>query len=171
MGVFTRRNIVRAMKKIIQRILLPIVGLVVSAQSFATDPYNVFGLFLTEERNSVIEISECNESVCGNVVWLNPETLDDGVTPEEAKSKSGEKVLGLTMLQGFEKAGDDWREGTIYDPGKDKTYSSRLERLPNGTLQVGGCISFFCQTQIWTSVESLEDPLGSAADNTSISNY
>lgn len=154
-----------------QRLLLSLLGLLVSTQSFATDPYNVFGLFLTEERNSVIEIADCDGSVCGNVVWLNPETLDDGVTPEQATSKSGEKVLGLTMLQDFEKASSDWRGGTIYDPGKDKTYSSRLERLPNGTLQVKGCISFFCQTQIWTAVESLEDPLNSANSTNSISNY
>jgi len=37
----------------------------------------------------------------------------------------------------------------IYDPGKDKTYASRMKKLENGTLEVKGCISFFCLTQIW----------------------
>ena len=154
-----------------RKIVVIVVSFFVSGQTLASDPYNVFGLFLTEERNSVIEIKNCGESVCGNVVWLNPETLDDGIAPEQATSKKGEKVLGLTMLKGFEKADSDWRGGTIYDPGKDKTYSSRLERLSNGSLQVKGCISFFCQTQIWTSVENLENPLGADASENSTSNY
>ncbi|MEO0369201.1 MAG: DUF2147 domain-containing protein [Pseudomonadota bacterium] len=114
--------------------------------------FDVFGTFLTEEKNSQIEIAACGDSVCGKVVWLNPETLEDGVTPETATSKKGEKVLGLTMLQGFEKARKDWRDGTIYDPGKDKTYASRLKRLDDGNLEVKGCIAFICQTQIWEPV-------------------
>jgi uncharacterized protein (DUF2147 family) len=108
----------------------------------------------------VIEIAKCENSVCGTVVWLNPESLDQGITAEQAVSKTGERILGLTMLQGFQKATSDWREGTIYDPGKDKTYASRIERLQDGSLQVKGCISFFCQTQIWTAVENIHDPLG-----------
>ncbi len=132
----------------------------VSTPSLA-NPHNVTGLYLTAERNSVVDIQACGESLCGKVVWLNAETLDEGVTPETAVSKAGENILGLTILRDFERARKDWREGTIYDPGKDKTYASRLERLDDGTLQVKGCISFFCQTQIWSPVDDLTNPLQS----------
>ena len=121
--------------------------------SLWANPHDVIGTFLTEEKNSHIQIEPCNQdSLCGKIVWLNPETLEPGVTPETAESKKGEKVLGLTILKDFEKKKSDWRAGTIYYPGKDKLYASRLKRLDNGDLQVKGCIAFICQTQIWTPV-------------------
>ena len=138
---------------------LLVQAMFVQASVAQANTFDVFGLFLTEERNSVIQIEPCADSVCGTVVWLNPASLNEGDTPETATSEAGEKILGLTMLQGFTRAKTDWREGTIYDPGKDKTYASRLKRLANGSLEVKGCISFFCQTQIWTRVENLSDPL------------
>lgn len=123
----------------------------VHVQTAAADAHDVFGTFLTEEQNSHIEIVDCGDgSPCGRVVWLDASKLDPGITPETAKTKSGAKVLGLLMLQGFERKDSDWRDGTIYAPDKDKTYASRLKRLEDGNLQVKGCISFLCQTQIWT---------------------
>lgn len=121
----------------------------------AANSLDVFGRYLTEEKNSHVEIIDCGDgSPCGTVVWLDKTMLPEGVTPETAKSKKGEKVLGLKMLQGFERKKDDWRDGTIYAPGKGKTYKSRLKRLDDGNLEVKGCIAFLCQTQIWTPVDS-----------------
>ena len=56
------------------------------------------------------------------------------------------------MLYGFERKSSDWRAGAIYSPEANKTYSSRLKRLDDGSLELKGCISIFCQTQIWTAV-------------------
>lgn len=138
-----------------ENLLRSVMSGIVLTLSFgvSADSHDVFGTYLTEEQNSHIQIADCGDgSPCGKVVWLNPETLDPGVTPDTATSKAGEPVLGLTMLEGFERKKNDWRGGTIYDPGKDKTYASRLKRLDNGDLQVKGCISIICQTQIWTEV-------------------
>lgn len=119
----------------------------------SADSHDVFGTFLTAKKNSHIEIVTCeDESVCGKIVWINPSSLQPGESADTIKSKSGENVLGLTILKDFEKKKKDWRGGTIYDPEKDKLYQSRLMRLENGDLQVKGCIAFLCQTQIWTPV-------------------
>ena len=123
-----------------------------TANSLA-DSHNVYGTYLVQEKTSHVQIEDCGDgSPCGVIVWLDQNTLEPGVTPETAKSKAGKPVLGLTMLEGFTRKKDDWRGGTIYHPGKDKTYASKLQRLANGNLEVKGCISFFCQTQIWTEV-------------------
>lgn len=115
--------------------------------------HDVFGTFLTEEENSHIKITDCGDGTpCGHVVWLDPTKLESGLTPEQIMTKAGKPVLGLLMLQNFSKKKTDWRDGTIYAPDKDKTYASRLLRLDNGSLEVKGCISFFCQTQVWTPV-------------------
>ncbi|MEM7358312.1 MAG: DUF2147 domain-containing protein [Pseudomonadota bacterium] len=137
---------------------MPKGGLLVLLMLFASstahaDTHDVFGTYLTEEQNSHVQIKECDDgSPCGVIVWLNPEMLDEGVTQETAKTKAGEPVLGLTMLKGFARKKSDWRGGTIYHPGRDKTYASRLSRMENGDLEVKGCIAFICQTQIWTPV-------------------
>ena len=142
------------MRMMVSRVLLVLFS-VFSTFTYA-DSLDVYGTYLTEEKNSHIEIYACeggkSQTPCGKIVWLNPDTLDPGITPETAISKNGEKVLGMTILKGFEKKGQEWREGTIYDPGKDKSYASRLQRLDDGSLQVKGCIAFICQTQVWTAV-------------------
>lgn len=124
-----------------------------SVQADQPDSHNVFGTFLNGEKTAHIEISQCgDQSLCGNIIWLNPDKLAPGISPQTAKTKSGDAVLGLLILKDFKRKKNDWRGGTIYDPGKDKLYASRLSRLNNGDLEVKGCIAFFCQTQIWTPV-------------------
>ncbi|MEO0549196.1 MAG: DUF2147 domain-containing protein [Pseudomonadota bacterium] len=119
------------------------------------DSHNVFGTFVTEAGTSRVTITDCGDGTpCGTVAWIDPTAMEPGVTPETAKTKAGDPVLGLLMLNGFDKKRRDWRGGTIYDPEADKSYASRLKRLDNGSLQVKGCIGPICQTQVWTEFES-----------------
>jgi uncharacterized protein (DUF2147 family) len=113
--------------------------------------HDVFGTYYTEDNGSKIQISDCGDgSPCGKIIWVNPETIEEGFTAKDLKSKAGEPILGLEIVKGFARKKKDWRNGTIYDPGKDKTYASRMKKLANGSLEVKGCISVFCVTQIWT---------------------
>ncbi|MCF6329629.1 MAG: DUF2147 domain-containing protein [Henriciella sp.] len=119
--------------------------------------HDVFGTFATVGATSHVTITDCGDgSPCGTVSWIDPATLKPGQTPESVLTKAGDPVLGLLMLADFDKKKKDWRGGTIYDPEADKTYSSRLKRLDNGTLQVKGCIGPICQTQIWTEVSAAD---------------
>ena len=77
--------------------------------------------------------------------------------------EAGEPVLGLLMLQGFDKKKKDWRGGTIYNPKNDKSYASRLKRLSDGRLQVKGCIGPVCQTEVWVEAPgALQTSAGAA---------
>ena len=130
------------------------IGLFLISINASANPHDVFGVFYTKDKGSKIQISDCGDgSPCGKVIWVNPETIEDGLSAHDLKSKSGEAILGLEIVKGFEKKNKDWRGGTIYDPGKDKTYASRMKKLDNGNLEVKGCISFFCLTQIWVEVK------------------
>ena len=123
--------------------------LVMSAQ--ADTGHDVFGAYLTEAKTSAVVIKDCGDgSPCGRVAWIDPAAMEPGMTPETARTEAGDPVLGLLMLEGFEKRRKDWRGGTIYDPENDKSYASRLKRMTDGRLQVKGCIGPICQTQIWT---------------------
>ncbi len=117
----------------------------------AKDPHDVFGVFITQEGTTRIEITDCGDATpCGHIAWLDPQAMQPGVTPQTAKTKTGDPLLGLLMLQAFKKKTKDWRGGTIYDPRGDKTYAARLKRMASGDLQLKGCIGPICQTQIWT---------------------
>ena len=120
------------------------------------DPHDVFGTFATQAGTSHIEIIDCGDGTpCGRVSWIDPDAMEPGLTPETARTKAGDRVLGLLMLEGFERRKSDWRGGTIYDPENDKTYASRLKRRGDGKLIVKGCIGPLCQTQLWSEVAAV----------------
>lgn len=135
--------------------MLKLTGLAASAallalSAQAQEGHDVFGTFLTQAKTSTVTIEDCGDgSPCGRVSWIDPTAMEPGQTPETAMTQAGEPVLGLLMLQGFEKRRKDWRGGTIYDPEADKSYASRLKRLNDGRLQVKGCVGPICQTQVW----------------------
>ncbi|MEM7327842.1 MAG: DUF2147 domain-containing protein [Pseudomonadota bacterium] len=129
---------------------LAVSAVVLSLSAHAQSEHDVFGTFVTQAKTSAVTIEDCGDgSPCGRVSWIDPEAMEPGMTPETALTKAGEPVLGLLMLQGFEKRRKDWRGGTIYDPENDKSYASRLKRMDDGRLQVKGCIGPICQTQMW----------------------
>ena len=113
-----------------KRTFFPIVAFALAAGSACADPGDVFGTFATEEENSHVEIADCGDGTpCGTIVWIDPASVSEGKTPETATDADGKKVLGLTMLQGFEKKAKGWTGGTIYNPKEGKTYGSHIKRL------------------------------------------
>lgn len=132
------------------RVLLISASLLISPTAKAA-PLDVFGTWLNEKQTSIIEISECEGAPCGTIIWIDhpaPETLVDDENPDP--NLQAQPLLGLTILQGFEARGDQWKKGRIYDPESGKSYNSRLRRNDDNTLEVKGCVGPICQTQIWT---------------------
>lgn len=112
---------------------------------------SVSGLWLTTEKDSVVEIGPCGEVLCGRITRILSPTPQgppkDSNNPNPALRSR--PIQGLAILTGFTDAGKTW-QGTIYDPRAGKTYKSFLTLLANGTLQVKGCIGPFCRTMPWT---------------------
>lgn len=112
----------------------------------------VSGRWFTDNKDSIIEIGQCGAVVCGKIVKIIAPTKDgkpavDSNNPNPALR--GRPILGMTLLSDFKVDGNSWR-GQIYDPRAGKTYKSFLAKLPNGTLQVKGCVGPFCRTIIFT---------------------
>jgi uncharacterized protein (DUF2147 family) len=130
------------------------------------DGLDVNGTWLTQSQTAHIEIADCGDGTpCGRLVWMDPASMRPGVTPQTAKDINNpdpdlreRPVLGMQLLSGFEARRKDWRGGEIYDAESGKTYGSRLKRLDEDRLQLKGCIGPFCQTQVWTRVESEPAP-------------
>ena len=114
----------------------------------------ITGQWLTVGEKAIVTIADCGKGVCGRVTKVlkpNPKgPTVDARNPDP--SKRARPIEGLTILANFTDGGSDWR-GTIYSPEAGKEYKSYLKRQPDGSLQVKGCIAFFCQTQVWKPVK------------------
>jgi uncharacterized protein (DUF2147 family) len=114
----------------------------------------IAGRWKTAEGDAIITIDRCGKATCGRISKFlvpPPDGIDqrDINNPDPAKQKR--KLLGMPVLSGFAEEEDLWR-GQIYDPKSGKSYRSVVRRKDANTLEVKGCISIFCQTQIWKRV-------------------
>ena len=115
------------------------------------------GKWLVESGKAVIDIQECDDSLCGKIVWLK-EPLDENGNEKVDKENEDEslrsrKILGLEMIYGFKKEGNKWVDGKIYNSEDGKTYDSHMALNDDGTLALEGCVWILCKTQTWTKSE------------------
>lgn len=129
--------------------LAMLCGATGTAAAAAADP--ISGRWITQDGDAVVAIGPCGSQTCGRIAEFlvpPPDGPDqrDIYNPDPAKKKR--RLKGLPVLYNFSQDADLWR-GRIYDPKTGKSYRSVLRRTGPNVLEVKGCISFFCQTQIW----------------------
>ena len=59
----------------------------------------------------------------------------------------------MLIINGLEKDGDEYDDGTILDPKKGKVYDCKIWVDESGDLQVRGYVAFFYRTQTWKRVK------------------
>ncbi|MHA1530041.1 MAG: DUF2147 domain-containing protein [Alphaproteobacteria bacterium] len=117
----------------------------------------VFGFWLVETQRSIIEITPCGDSACGEIVWL-VEPLDEAGQPRTDNLNSDDELrsrplCGMEMISGFSSSGPGaWSDGSIYSPTEGKTYSASMKVDDDGTLKLRGYVllPLFGKTQVWT---------------------
>jgi len=107
---------------------------------------DVLGTWLTQDKDSHIEIFKKGDRYFGKIVWLKEPREEDGTNKVDSenpdKSMRNRPILGLEIMRNFEFDGkDEWEDGKIYDPTDGKTYSCEME-LDEGELEVTGYIGF-----------------------------
>ena len=128
---------------------LAFAALIAAAPLLAAQP--VEGRWLTEERDAVITIDDCGNTLCGRITKFlvtPPQGADQRDVNNRNPKLRSRKLMGMPVLTGFTEDGDEWR-GEIYDPKSGKTYRSIIRRKNAATLEVKGCLGPFCQTQTW----------------------
>jgi uncharacterized protein (DUF2147 family) len=115
------------------------------------------GVWLVQDQTAKVRIEPCAgraDQLCGEIVWLKAPTDESGQPKRDIHNNDpalrSRPVMGLTMIRDFKPAGPDkWDDGKIYDPRSGKTYNSKMQLKPDGTLNVQGCVAMFCQGQTW----------------------
>jgi len=118
------------------------LGTVASAQ-------DITGIWQTEanDEGSFLHVSfaPCGDKVCGTIGRAFNKDLEAAPNYEHS---------GKNMVWDMAPSGEgSWKGGKIWDPSKDKTYSSKME-MTGDNLKVSGCVaSVFCQSQVWRKVQ------------------
>lgn len=130
--------------------LIAMLAILILSRTAYAEHHDVYGIFITDEGSAKIQIKECEGGVpCGYFIWFNDDLPPRVTETRKFSGEKGQPLLGSLMLKNFSKEKSDWRGGKVFDSDNDKIYSARLKRLPDGSLQVKGCIGPFCHTQIW----------------------
>jgi uncharacterized protein (DUF2147 family) len=108
----------------------------------------------TGKARSLIRITETAGELQGKIEKLFP-VSDAEQNPKCDKCEGTNKdqpILGMTILSGLKKTGDEYSGGKILDPENGKTYSSKLNLSENNKkLTVRGYIGvpMFGRSQTW----------------------
>jgi uncharacterized protein (DUF2147 family) len=114
----------------------------------------------TGKAKSLVDIFEVNGKLSGRVVQVfpSPGKPADPICDQCTGALQNKKITGLIIMWGFQKDGDEWDGGRIFDPekGNDTIYKAKLTPVDGGkTLKVRGYIgfSFIGRNQTWQRVK------------------
>src|SRR5690554_2154695 len=142
------------MKKIIIFMVMFALG------TFMTQAQSVTGKWKTiddktGEAKSIVEVYERDGKIYGKVIEiLNPEKKD--AKCQNCKGSDKDKpILGLVIVKGLSKDGNEWNGGQILDPNKGKLYKCSMSLEGKDVLKVRGYvgISLLGRTQTWKKVK------------------
>ena len=110
----------------------------------------VGGVWKTESNEDGAYL-EVTMAPCSSDAAKTCGTITSAITKDGADPNYGN--LGKLIVKDMESDdGINFSGGTIWDPEKDKTYSSKMT-LKGDDLDVEGCVAFFCQGQDWKRVK------------------
>ncbi|MBC5839240.1 DUF2147 domain-containing protein [Flavobacterium muglaense] len=109
----------------------------------------------TGDAKSIIEIYEKSGKIYGKVI----EILDKNHKKDLCQNCEGEDankpILGLTVVKGLSKDGEEYNSGKILDPKNGKVYKCLMVLENTNKLKVRGYIGFSLlgRTQYWHRVK------------------
>ena len=105
----------------------------------------------SKQAKALVEISEsASGELSGKIVklFMHP----DAVCDKCDGALKGKPVVGMTIVTGLKKDGDEWNGGKILDPKSGKVYSAKARLSDDGKkLEVRGFIgmALLGRTQTW----------------------
>ncbi len=147
--------------KTISRLFFLVVFL---SQVFQVQAQTVFGKWKTfdehtNEYESIIEVYEQEGKAYAKVYHIVDPEKREAICIGCKDDRKNKPILGLELMTGLKKKGDEWSGGKILDPKSGKEYKCYMELLDDSTLKVRGYIgiSMFGKTAIWKRVKEPTD--------------
>jgi len=103
------------------------------------------GMWRNTNNTVHLRTARCGRAMCGTVVWAIPKARAD------AKSGSGQDLIGRQLFQDFRPAEDGKWKGKVFLPDLNTSASATVTPTGRDTMLVSGCLLFglACKTQHW----------------------
>jgi uncharacterized protein (DUF2147 family) len=135
--------------------------LILVTLAWAANGQDILGKWKSVDDNSgqprsIVEISESGGKIYGKVIRLfpqpneDPDPVCDKCDPSDPRFNK--KVIGMEIIRGLSKNGQEYSGGDILDPENGKVYRSKLW-LEGKALKVRGYWGPFYRTQTWLRAE------------------
>jgi uncharacterized protein (DUF2147 family) len=141
------------MKKILISFTFLIITTSINAQ-------NIFGKWHSTNENtgevdSVIEVYKKDGKAFAKVVDIKDAARKDAVCEKCEDENKNRPILGLNILTGLEKDGEEWSGGNILDPRNGKIYKCYIKLIEPNKLKLRGYIglALFGKTAYWERAE------------------
>ena len=141
------------MKKILISFTFLIITTSINAQ-------NIFGKWHSTNENtgevdSVIEVYKKDGKAFAKVVDIKDAARKDAVCEKCEDENKNRPILGLNILTGLEKDGEEWSGGNILDPRNGKIYKCYIKLIKPKKLKMRGYIglALFGKTAYWERAE------------------
>ena len=116
---------------------------------------DVSGLWLTEEKDAVVELKPCSARLCAHLYALHDPGVAANATDQhnERPELRNRPICNLQIMGELQRQPDNsWGNGWVYDPKVGKRYSVELRLKDSNTLQVHGYLGLKLagKTATWT---------------------
>ncbi len=105
----------------------------------------------TNKVDSVIEVYEKGGKAFAKIIEITDKNRQDVLCTECSGKRKDTPILGMNILTGLEKDGDEWSGGKILDPKNGKEYKCYIQLDSSNKLKVRGYLGFaaFGRTSYW----------------------
>ncbi len=103
----------------------------------------------TNKVDSVIEVYKKDGKAYAKIVAITDKTKNEALCTLCEDEKKNKPVLGMEILTGLKKDGEEWSGGTILDPRNGKIYKCYIKLVKPNKLKLRGYIgiSLFGKTE------------------------
>lgn len=137
------------MRKIFLALILTIFTNSINAQT-------IFGKWenrdeQTNKVDSVIEVYEQNGKAFAKIITITDKDKQDAICDKCTNDKKNQPILGMHIVSGLKKDGQQWSGGKILDPKNGKEYKCYIQLEEKDKLKIRGYIGFaaFGRTAYW----------------------
>lgn len=109
----------------------------------------------TGKEKSIIETYEKDGKLYGKVIEILDEEHKKSLCSKCSGNDKDKPILGITVIKGLKKEGQEYNSGVILDPKNGKLYKCYITLESNDKLKVRGYIGFalFGRSQYWYRVK------------------
>jgi uncharacterized protein (DUF2147 family) len=109
----------------------------------------------TGKPKSIIEIYENSGKIYAKVIEIFDEQHKKDVCTKCSGADKDKPILGMIVVKGLSKRGNEYKDGQILDPQNGKLYKSIIALEGNDKLKVRGYIgiSLLGRTQYWYRIK------------------